>query len=66
MNPYQELFEYMLDEHGVTLLESDMQEIVRICERISSEELKEETINTENETPTFGNVLLSVRFGLFC
>jgi hypothetical protein len=32
---YQELFNYMKDEHGVTLLESEMQEIARICEKQS-------------------------------
>ena len=40
---YQELFNYMKDEHGVTLLESEMQEIARICEKQSKttdEELK--------------------------
>jgi len=27
---YQKLFDYMIDEHGVTLLESDMSEIINI------------------------------------
>lgn len=31
---YQELFDYMHAQHDVTLLESDMQEVVDICGRI--------------------------------
>lgn len=34
----QQLFEYMLEEHGITLLQSDMIEI----ERIVLEKIKEE------------------------
>jgi len=30
MNMEQELFNYMADEHGVLLLDSDMREIIRI------------------------------------
>lgn len=35
---YQKLFEYMKDEHGVTLLESDMQEIQNIVLECESEQ----------------------------
>jgi hypothetical protein len=35
---YQELFNYMKDEHGVTLLESEMQEVARICEKQNTAE----------------------------
>lgn len=31
---YQELFEYMHDEHNVILLQTDMQDIVHICKKI--------------------------------
>lgn len=32
----QELFNYMLDEHNVILLESEMDEIISICKRINN------------------------------
>jgi ABC-type sugar transport system ATPase subunit len=31
---YQKLFNYMSNEHGVILLESEMQEIIEICDDI--------------------------------
>ena len=34
---YQKLSDYMQDEHGVILLESDMQEIVNICREMDSQ-----------------------------
>ena len=33
---YQELFEYMSNEHGVILLQSELQDIVRIVKRIDT------------------------------
>jgi hypothetical protein len=36
---YTELFNYMSKEHGVTLLETDMQEICNIVNEMSNEEL---------------------------
>jgi predicted ATP-binding protein involved in virulence len=35
---YQKLFDYMAKEHGVELLETDMQEIVRIVDEMKEEE----------------------------
>ena len=35
---YQKLFDYMAKEHNVTLLESEMQHIVNLCEDINSEQ----------------------------
>ena len=37
---YQELFDYMSKEHGVTLLETDMQEICRIVNHIQNNKIK--------------------------
>ena len=34
--PYQELFDYMINEHGVILLQSELQDIVSIVERIDT------------------------------
>jgi hypothetical protein len=34
---YQELFNLMADEHGLTLLEQDMQEIIHVVNKISVE-----------------------------
>jgi hypothetical protein len=36
MDYYQKLFNYMLDEHGVTLLEQDMQEIINIVNEMQA------------------------------
>jgi hypothetical protein len=46
---YQKLFDYMVNEHGVTLMQSDMQEIERIVleqknESFSGHELDGKTI----------------------
>jgi len=35
---YQELFEHMRNDHGVILLESELQEIISIVERIDTDE----------------------------
>lgn len=35
-SPYQKLFDYMYDEHGVTLLQTDMQEIIRIVNEMDN------------------------------
>lgn len=35
---YQKLFDYMTKEHNVTLLESEMQHVVDLCEEINSEQ----------------------------
>lgn len=35
---YQRLFEYFLNEHDVILLETDMQEIIRIVNEIKEQE----------------------------
>jgi hypothetical protein len=35
---YQALFDYMYEQHGVTLLQTDMQEIVRIVEEMKETE----------------------------
>jgi hypothetical protein len=39
MTRFQELFDYMSSEHGVTLTESDMWEVARICERINTQHI---------------------------
>ena len=31
--PYQELFNHMANEHGLILVQSEMQEIIRICKK---------------------------------
>ena len=31
---YQELFNHMIDEHGLTLLESELQEIIRLSDEV--------------------------------
>jgi hypothetical protein len=38
---YQKLFEYMSREHGVTLLESDMQEICNIVNEMQNQALRQ-------------------------
>ena len=38
---YQPLFEYMYDQHGVILLQTDMQEIVRIVKEMEETEENE-------------------------
>lgn len=38
---YQKLFNYMSKEHGVTLLETDMQEICNIVNEIQDEALRQ-------------------------
>lgn len=35
---YQKLFSYLAEEHGVILLENEMQEIVRIVDEMHDEE----------------------------
>jgi len=47
---YQKLFDYMIDEHGVTLLESDMSEIINIVnemQQVPKWQPIEELINLE-------------------
>ena len=41
---YQELFNHMEREHGLTLLESEMQEIVRICNKIVKSEDEDDNL----------------------
>lgn len=38
---YKKLFNYMSEEHGVTLLEQDMQEICNIVNEMQSNELRQ-------------------------
>ena len=38
---YQKLFDYMSNEHGVTLLEQDMQEICKIVSEMFSDEIRQ-------------------------
>jgi hypothetical protein len=42
---YQTLFEYMSREHGVTLLESDMQEICNIVNEMQNQELTQHAVS---------------------
>jgi hypothetical protein len=49
---YQKLFEYMSREHGVTLLESDMQEIVCIVNDMQKQELTKQAVSG-NEVKLF-------------
>ena len=44
---YQELFEYMANEHGVTLLLGELQEIVDISNKIITKQKKD---NNEKKT----------------
>lgn len=37
-SPYQKLFEYMSNEHGVTLLQTDMQEIIHIVNQMEGKQ----------------------------
>lgn len=37
-NRYQELFNHLANEHDLILLESEMQEIIRICNNITINE----------------------------
>lgn len=39
---YQELFNYMSDQHGLTLLESEMFDIIEIVRKIDKQKEKEE------------------------
>ncbi|SMC45936.1 hypothetical protein [Pedobacter africanus] len=39
---HQKLFNYMLEEHGVMLMENELQEIVRICRSESKINLRAE------------------------
>lgn len=39
---YQKLFNYFYEEHGITMLQTDMQEVIRIVN-----EMQEEDKNTE-------------------
>lgn len=45
---YQKLFDYLKNEHGVTLLQSDMQEIVRIVDEMREDELRLMQIECEH------------------
>lgn len=42
---YQKLFNYMSEEHGVTLLEQDMQEIRNIVNEMQSDELHQPLVS---------------------
>lgn len=42
MADYQELFDYMHEEHGLLLLESEMQEVIRISDEIRWQTLQDE------------------------
>lgn len=42
---YQKLFNYFSQEHGVDLLESDMREVVMLCEEILLQDSRAEGIN---------------------
>lgn len=44
---YQKLFNYMSEEHGIILLQTDMQEIFRIVNEIQKNELSEFTLSYE-------------------
>jgi len=46
---YQPLFEYMYDQHGVTLLETDMQAIVRIVDQMNKTENMSKDFEHMNE-----------------
>lgn len=48
---YQKLFNYMSEEHGVVLLEQDMQEIRNIVNEMQSDELRQEPVSGECEHP---------------
>lgn len=50
MSQYQELFNYMQDNHDVILLEQDMNEIFFICQKIIASGSFEMTIGMEFET----------------
>ena len=49
-SPYQELYEHMSNEHGLTLLQSELQEIISIVEKIDKTDLGfEVTKNKKDE-----------------
>ena len=48
-SPYQELFEHMSNEHGLTLLQSELQEIVSIVGKIDTTDFGFEVIDLEDD-----------------
>lgn len=46
---YQKLFEHMAEQHGLTLLESEMQEIIRI---VNEMELNSQWIDITEQKPS--------------
>jgi hypothetical protein len=54
----QDLFNYLHDQHGIILTESEMDEILRICKEIDNEDFEEQCRKAEIELCSacrFGN-----------
>jgi hypothetical protein len=62
MNYYDKLFQYMREEQGLILLESEMQEIVRIVREM----IAAEWIDVNDRLPEHENNVLAVLNGQVC
>lgn len=56
---YQKLFDYMIEEHGLTLLEQDMKEICLIVNQI--QQPKRELILEQSEKDILYKILFDLR-----